>query len=37
MKTAISQRLDDLIAVARQLQTILDAEDARHRRHAAGW
>jgi hypothetical protein len=30
MKLAITQRLDDLIAVAKQLQTILDAEDARH-------
>jgi hypothetical protein len=30
MKTAIAQRLDDLQAVARRLQTILDAEDAKH-------
>jgi hypothetical protein len=29
MKTAISQRLDDLQAVARQLQAILDHEDAK--------
>jgi hypothetical protein len=29
MKTAINQRLDDLIAVAKKLQAILDAEDAK--------
>jgi hypothetical protein len=29
MKTAISSRLDDLQAVARKLQALLDAEDGR--------
>jgi hypothetical protein len=29
MKTAIAQRLEDLIAVAKKLQAILDAEDAK--------